>query len=34
LLVLAALAGAWWLLQILGMPTSLAPDVLSEWLKS
>lgn len=32
--VLAALAGAWWLLQILGMPASLAPDALSVWLKS
>jgi uncharacterized membrane protein YdjX (TVP38/TMEM64 family) len=34
LLVLAALAGAWWLLQILGMPASLAPDMLAEWLTS
>jgi uncharacterized membrane protein YdjX (TVP38/TMEM64 family) len=34
LLVLTALAGAWWLLQILGMPASLAPDMLSEWLSS
>lgn len=34
LVVLAALVGAWWLLQILGMPASLSPDALSEWLKS
>ncbi|WP_373188014.1 TVP38/TMEM64 family protein [Halopseudomonas sp.] len=34
ILVLAALAGAWWLLQILGMPGSFSPEVLSVWLKS
>jgi uncharacterized membrane protein YdjX (TVP38/TMEM64 family) len=32
--VVAALAGAWWLLQILGIPPNLSPDVLSEWLTS
>ena len=32
--VLAALLGAWWLLQILGMPASLAPEALSAWLTS
>ena len=34
LVVLMALAGVWWLLQILGMPTNLSPDALSTWLKS
>lgn len=34
LVVLAALAGVWWLLQILGMPASLSPDALSVWLQS
>ena len=33
-LVLVALLGAWWLLQILGMPASLAPEALSTWLTS
>lgn len=32
--VLAALLGAWWLLQILGMPASLSPEALSAWLTS
>jgi uncharacterized membrane protein YdjX (TVP38/TMEM64 family) len=34
LIVLAALAGAWWLLQILGMPPNLSPNALSTWLQS
>jgi len=34
LVVVAALAGAWWLLQILGMPPSLSPDALATWLQS
>lgn len=34
LLVAAALAGAWWLLQILGMPPDLSPGSLADWLKS
>jgi uncharacterized membrane protein YdjX (TVP38/TMEM64 family) len=33
-LVAAALAGAWWLLQILGMPPELSPQSLAAWLKS
>ncbi|MDX1635317.1 MAG: TVP38/TMEM64 family protein [Marinobacter sp.] len=33
-LVAAALAGAWWLLQNLGMPADLTPGSLSEWLGS
>ena len=33
-LVLAALAAAWWLLQSLGMPADLSPDTLSRWLGS
>lgn len=32
--VLVALAASWWLLQTLGMPTNLSPDVLSAWLGS
>lgn len=32
--VITALAGAWWLLQGLGMPADLSPDTLSEWLGS
>ena len=32
--VMAALAGAWWLLQILGIPADLSPDALAQWLKS
>ncbi|GGC89535.1 TVP38/TMEM64 family protein [Halopseudomonas salina] len=32
--VLAGLLGAWWLLQILGMPASLSPQALSDWLTS
>ncbi|MDR9424921.1 MAG: TVP38/TMEM64 family protein [Marinobacter sp.] len=32
--VLTALAGAWWLLQVLGMPPDFSPEMLSEWLKS
>ncbi|MAO15187.1 TVP38/TMEM64 family protein [Marinobacter sp.] len=32
--VLVALAASWWLLQNLGMPTNLSPDVLSAWLGS
>ncbi|WP_421911768.1 TVP38/TMEM64 family protein [Marinobacter sp.] len=32
--VIAALAGAWWLLQILGIPANLSPDTLAQWLKS
>ena len=32
--VLAALAGAWWLLQSLGMPADLSPDTLAKWLGS
>ena len=34
MLVAAALASAWWLLQVLGMPASLAPEMLAEWLTS
>jgi len=34
LVILAALAGAWWLLQILGMPPNLSPDALATWLQS
>jgi uncharacterized membrane protein YdjX (TVP38/TMEM64 family) len=34
LVVVAALAGAWWLLQILGMPPNLSPDALATWLQS
>lgn len=34
LVVAAALAAAWWLLQILGMPSELSPDVLAQWLQS
>lgn len=34
MVVVGALAGAWWLLQILGMPASLSPEVLSGWLQS
>ncbi|MBC7182298.1 MAG: TVP38/TMEM64 family protein, partial [Marinobacter sp.] len=34
LVVIAALAGAWWLLQILGMPPNLSPDALATWLQS
>jgi uncharacterized membrane protein YdjX (TVP38/TMEM64 family) len=33
-LVISALAGAWWLLQILGLPSELSPDVLASWLRS
>lgn len=33
-LVISALAGAWWLLQILGLPAKLSPDVLASWLQS
>lgn len=32
--VLAALAGAWGLLQVLGMPANLSPDTLAQWLGS
>ncbi|MCD1629188.1 TVP38/TMEM64 family protein [Marinobacter shengliensis] len=32
--VLTALAGAWWLLQSLGIPTELSPGSLSAWLSS
>lgn len=32
--VLMALASAWWLLQVLGMPPDFSPEILSEWLKS
>jgi uncharacterized membrane protein YdjX (TVP38/TMEM64 family) len=34
IVILATLAGAWWLLQMLGMPPDLSPAALSEWLKS
>lgn len=34
LLVAAALAGAWWLLRILGMPAELSPQALTGWLQS
>ncbi len=34
LVVAAALAGAWWLLQILGMPSELSPAALAQWLQS
>ncbi|MET4026386.1 putative membrane protein YdjX (TVP38/TMEM64 family) [Marinobacter sp. MBR-99] len=34
LVVIGALAGAWWLLQILGMPPNLSPDALATWLQS
>ncbi|MDF0751555.1 VTT domain-containing protein [Marinobacter sp. 71-i] len=34
LVVAAALAGAWWLLQILGIPSDLSPDILAKWLQS
>ncbi|MDX1458869.1 MAG: TVP38/TMEM64 family protein [Marinobacter sp.] len=34
IVVVAALAGAWWLLQTLGMPGSLSPQALSAWLSS
>ena len=30
--VVLALAGAWWLLQALGMPGSLTPQTLTDWL--
>lgn len=32
--VIGALAAAWWLLQSLGMPADLSPDTLSDWLGS
>jgi uncharacterized membrane protein YdjX (TVP38/TMEM64 family) len=34
LLVAAALGGAWWLLQILGMPAELSPQALAGWFQS
>lgn len=34
LVVAAALTGAWWLLQILGIPSDLSPDTLAQWLQS
>ncbi|MCL7930637.1 TVP38/TMEM64 family protein [Halomonas llamarensis] len=34
LVVTIALAGAWWLLQTLGMPGNLSPQALSAWLSS
>lgn len=34
LVVSVAIAAAWWLLQILGMPSKLSPDVLDQWLQS
>lgn len=34
LVVIGALAGAWWLLQILGLPPNLSPDALATWLQS
>lgn len=34
ILVVAALAGVWWLLQTLGMPGNLSPQALSGWLTS
>jgi uncharacterized membrane protein YdjX (TVP38/TMEM64 family) len=34
LVVAAALAGAWWLLQMLGIPDELSPDNLAQWLQS
>lgn len=34
LVVVGALAAAWWLLQILGMPPSFSPDALASWLQS
>lgn len=33
-LVAAALGGAWWLLQTLGLPSSFAPQTLAQWLGS
>lgn len=32
--VVGALAVAWWLLQSLGMPADLSPEILAEWLGS
>jgi uncharacterized membrane protein YdjX (TVP38/TMEM64 family) len=34
MMVLTALAAAWWLLQTLGMPANLSPGTLSAWLGS
>lgn len=34
LVVMVAIAGAWWLLQILGLPSDLAPKSLALWLRS
>lgn len=34
LVVTIALAGAWWLLQLLGLPSELSPDILAQWLRS
>ncbi|QNI03894.1 TVP38/TMEM64 family protein [Halomonas sp. SH5A2] len=34
LVVTIALAGAWWLLQLLGLPSGFSPDILAQWLKS
>lgn len=34
LVVTIALAGAWWLLQLLGLPSEFSPDILAQWLKS
>lgn len=34
LVVIGALAAAWWLLQILGMPPGFSPDALASWLQS
>lgn len=34
LVVAAAIAASWWLLQILGMPSELSPDTLAQWLQS
>ncbi|MDQ7732176.1 hypothetical protein QT231_05665 [Halomonas sp. SpR1] len=33
LVVTIALAGAWWLLQLLGMPSGFSPDILAQWLR-
>ncbi|MGX1203448.1 TVP38/TMEM64 family protein [Marinobacter sp. MBR-105] len=34
LVVIGALADAWWMLQVLGMPPNFSPDALATWLQS
>ncbi|QNI03901.1 TVP38/TMEM64 family protein [Halomonas sp. SH5A2] len=34
LVVTIALAGAWWLLQLLGLPSNFSPDALAQWLRT